>query len=302
MFTAGRLPFIDSLLSDPPPRHLFHYTNPRGLEGICRSKQLWAGRAADLNDASEQVLAVELAQLAIRNWLNFRQPPPELARLLKRMHDGVHDTNRQIYVAALSAHRDVLSQWRAYCPRSGGAALGLPADHLRVAAHDQGFFLARCLYDHTEQQRLINELLTHHVAVYVEGRVAGNGSTDAALANSAVHGLAADLAQFGPLIKHRSFLEEGEWRLVSAPSDIDDPRLLLEPQSTRLRVYLSFELLTSSHPTFPIGPPDEHGPVGPGVVVGPNVDSAAAQQVVQMLLRKYFGPDCWHSVTDSPYR
>jgi len=101
VLTGGRLPFIDSLLSDPPPRHLFHYTNPSGLISICRTKQLWAARAADVNDASEQILAVELAQLAITNWLSFRPPPSDVAHLLERMHDGVHATNRQFFIALL---------------------------------------------------------------------------------------------------------------------------------------------------------------------------------------------------------
>jgi len=89
---------------------------------------------------------------------------------------------------------------------------------------------------------------------------------------------------------------------VSAPSDVDDLRLIFRPGDTGLRVYLTFELQTSTHPAMPSGPPDEHGPIGPGVVVGPNVDSSAEQLAVQMLLRKHFGPNCWHGPTDSPYR
>jgi Protein of unknown function (DUF2971) len=254
-----------------------------------------------MNDATEQTFAIELAQLGITNWLNVRRPSPQIAQLLERMHDGVHATNRQVYTVSLSAKRDVLSQWRAYCPRSGGAALGFPADHLRAVAHGQDFFLARCLYEHTEQWRLINELLQHHVAMYERG-CAVDAQAEAALADSASTGLAKDLAQFGPLIKHRSFAEEGEWRLVSAPSSIEDSRLVFNPGGTGLRVHLTFELLTPSRPAFPVGPADELGPIGPGVVVGPNVDSSAEQLAVQMLLWKYLGPNCWHGRTDSPYR
>ena len=83
---------------------------------------MWAGRAADLNDANEHAYAFDIARLNIENWLEFRTPTDErVKRLLELVHHGMFETNRQIYTVSLSSERDVLSQWRAYCPRSGAS-------------------------------------------------------------------------------------------------------------------------------------------------------------------------------------
>ena len=277
---------------------MFHYTNPTGLLGICDAKQLWAGRASDMNDETEQLLAIERGRQDITNWLNVRRPATQaVVELLERMRAEMQGANRQIYTVSLSVKRDVLSRWRAYCPRSGGAALGLPAAQLRAAAHDQGFYLARCLYDNASQWRLIHELVQNHVDTY-SVKCANSPDGESKHAEAAVKALAQDVARYGPLIKHESFAEEHEWRLVSAPSHVADARLIFRPGATGYRVYLLFDLLTPSHPTFDTSVPGD----GPGVVVGPSVDSNAEQLAVQMVLDKNFGSGCWHGRTDSPYR
>ena len=103
MTTGGRVPIVDAALSTSPPRHLFHYTDSAGLIGICTTKQLWAGRAADMNDSKEQSLLVEWVRLCIRNWLENRPPSDELTvSLLQLMCRAVDSTNRQIYTVSFS--------------------------------------------------------------------------------------------------------------------------------------------------------------------------------------------------------
>lgn len=296
--TGGRLPFIDALLSESAPDHLFHYTDGAGFIGILDSKELWAGRAADLNDTKEHKYAFDLARLLIDNWLAAEPPTDERLRdLLALARDGMHETNRQIYTVSLSAERDVLSQWRAYCPRSGGIALGLPAEHLKQAAGDQGFFLARCIYDSGSQYQLVGEILRSHVYEF-EQRLAAEASSAEAEMRAVVRKIGADLAQYGPLLKHSSFSEEREWRLVSAPSQVADDRLHFRPSETGLRVYLRFRLHTTSAPTMQ----RDEAIAGPGAVVGPSIDSGSQQQAVQSALHQKLGYSCWHSRTESPYR
>src|SRR5579885_2861420 len=45
------------LLESALPPHLYHYTGPSGAVGVLTSQTLWAGRPADMNDATEQRLA-----------------------------------------------------------------------------------------------------------------------------------------------------------------------------------------------------------------------------------------------------
>ncbi|MFC0681472.1 DUF2971 domain-containing protein [Lysobacter korlensis] len=298
MLTDGRLPYVDSLLTEEPPKHLFHYTGGAGLIGILDSKQMWAGRAADLNDATEQKYAPEQARVYIAGILESASNlDPRVAAQLERMRDSVHFTNRQVYTVSLSAERDVLSQWRAYCPRSGGVALGLPAHHLRSVANVQGFFLARCLYDGASQWRLIRELVDHHLESFVR-QIERDPSREAEEGERCAVSLAADLAQYGPLLKHPTFKEEFEWRLVSRPSHVGDARLHFMPGDSGLKVYMRFDLHTPEHPTMR----SEESFGGPGAIVGPSTDIGAQQQAVQHLMAQKLGFSCWHGRTGTPYR
>ena len=200
MFTAGRLPFIDSLLSDPPPRHLFHYTNPRGLEGICRSKQLWAGRAADLNNTSEQVLADQSFPTRDQEFVDFQATTTRISPAVEAYRRrSAHDTNGHLFVAASPCFIGTSS--RDGAPTAHGVEVLLWACQqiicesrrmIRVAfQHD-------ALYDHQEQQRLINKLLTHNMAVFVKEQVRfvirSTDTSSRRLSRST--GFTADLAQF----------------------------------------------------------------------------------------------------------
>jgi len=77
--TGGRLPFVDQVISTPPPTHLYHYTSSVGLIGICSTKRIWASGAAFLNDAKEQLFAFELAQNALDNRLNTKEKGDQLS-------------------------------------------------------------------------------------------------------------------------------------------------------------------------------------------------------------------------------
>ena len=83
--------------------------------------------------------------------------------LLEEMRKRVFDHNRQIYIVSLTSESDSLSQWRAYCPITGGYAIGLPSGHLRNLGADQGFYLAPCLYKNADQQRLVNEIIDYYL-------------------------------------------------------------------------------------------------------------------------------------------
>lgn len=287
-------------LQEEPPDHLFHYTDPNGLIGICHSKQLYAGRAQDMNDQSEQQIAIELTELAISNRLNYPGNPfyitdDRVAKFVRHLTGALYEANRQIYTVSLSSERDVLSQWRAYCPRSGGGALGLPAAHLRRVAEEQDFYLAKCIYDHSEQYTFVDIMLNHTIERYLN---ALNEENEDIVTPVYSRNHAALLAEYGPLIKHHSFVEEHEWRLVSRPRQINDPKLVYRGSASGIRMYYPFYLFTARKPAFGLG----EMATSPGIVVGPNTDSLGAQMAAQSLLNTSFGIGTWHARTESPYR
>ncbi len=169
MNTRGRLPFIDSLLARVPPVHLFHYTSPDGLIGILKSMTLWATHPSFMNDRKEQLHAVEIAQNALYNYSKNQYASmysDEEHALFESLSANIHATNRQIYTVSLTAQGDLLQQWLAYCPRSGGYALGLPSYHLRVVGEEQGFYLTPCIYENVDQYRpsmRLSSATSHHL-------------------------------------------------------------------------------------------------------------------------------------------
>ena len=115
-----------------PPAILYHYTDARGLIGMLESNSVWATDARFMNDPAEldwvrEVVAAAAASMKLTN-LHARL----LAEELQSIEAGFPGS---AYVASFSAHRDLLSQWRAY----GGDGLGYrPANASRHVS--PGFF------------------------------------------------------------------------------------------------------------------------------------------------------------------
>lgn len=171
-----RFPTLRSVLAAAPPQFLFHYTGPSAFLGICESGILWAGRAGDMNDSKEQVMSIDSVDNYAMNTLDLRRPTDEEdCAFWETVRERRGEANRQVFTISLTEERDALEQWRAYCPRSGGVAIGLPTDHLCRAAADQHFFLARCSYQHQEQYRLIAEVCEYHYAQVSSQEVDGIG-------------------------------------------------------------------------------------------------------------------------------
>lgn len=293
MVDLSNLPNLAGWLGAAPPKHLFHYTSPGGFKGIVESKVLFAGRASDMNDYTEQRKALEIVSLYIAN-ARHRGLPPGQAEFWDHLDSSKTETNRQVFTVSLSEERDSLEQWRAYSPRSGGVALGLPSSHLHVAATDQGYYLAACVYDWATQCRIIHEIIEFHAA-----RFEANGATQPLvrqkLAETHAREAAADLALYGAIIKDPAFVAEKEWRLVSQPRTSE--RLTFRPTESGYRVYREFSLLTLNAPRFP-----QENFEGFGYVIGPNTDSDAMSYACQMLVTQEVEGNFWMTATSAPYR
>jgi hypothetical protein len=109
------------------------------------------------------------------------------------------------FVFSLSAKEDDLSQWRGYCPRSGGVSIGFSPKYLTKVA-DQvtpsasgpaATILIGCCYRLEEYERLIEDLLC-----------------DSSAMPTPVRDFAVRLVGWAPAIKHESFHAESEYRLV----------------------------------------------------------------------------------------
>lgn len=300
---------LADLLGNRGPDELYHYTGPSGAVGILKSRTLWAGRPADMNDATEQALAPKFA-LEMLSDLSFpaRSFGEGMIQYAVERLSGFWSFERnasRTYTVSLTSERDSLEQWRAYCPRSGGVALGFPIDHLRKVTVDQGFLLTPCVYDAETQRAIVKHILAFHLKIWDQRRPLK--SPRQGISSHLVHAFTADLHRFAPLLKHSSFAAEREWRLISPlVQDLSSADIIHVPSEGGIKLFRSFSLLTPEHPR--IGPDPWSGTYTSyrdprfQIVVGPNTDSEGMQEAMRSLVPEEFG---WrHAVgrTASPYR
>jgi hypothetical protein len=204
---------LSPLVRSPEDPLLYHYTTAEALQGIVESASLRASSTRFLNDEAEFVGAIN----SLKRYLGFLEEDtktPEDARsLCQEIRREIQLRPEQAtFVFSFSESRDLLSQWRAYCPASGGYAIGISLKTLSAMAGEQGFALAKCVYDGEDHGSQI-------VALVASARAALRTHPDPTTWRQEI--IAPFLYRFyslAPLLKHPAFSEEREWRLVLSPS------------------------------------------------------------------------------------
>lgn len=123
--------------------------------------------------------------------------------------------NPEVYVASFTEEGDLLSQWRGYCPK-GGFSIGFHFDLLSYIAEIHDSFLLPCVYDFKIQKKIIEELLVSYNKKYSESLKNNDKNNSDELARSISNEFIISLFALAPMLKHESFKEEKEWRIVSS--------------------------------------------------------------------------------------
>jgi hypothetical protein len=108
---------------------LFHYTSLDGLLGTSESKSIWATNILYLNDASELNYSLDLLKEEIFRFQKGIQNAlaPEYnfyAETIKQIDRFIPSESFAFFVCSFSEEKDLLSQWRGYCPEGIGFSLG----------------------------------------------------------------------------------------------------------------------------------------------------------------------------------
>jgi len=277
---------LDRLGETPPSRLLYHYTDAKGLEGIIRTRELWATNAAYLNDFQElkhtAALVVEAAQARLRT---VEDGPVRryLSELARSWDDPPTD---DVYVFSLSTEGDQLSQWRAYAGRAGYCLGFRPSEWeilepvaFRMADSPWDVRLVRVKYRQDEQRELVNQFLSTQTAQINPTTIlfGSEAAVQTALwtSNLLFSLLAAEL-------KHHSFEEEQEWRIVYAPKlPLRDAPL--DRDCIKFRVRASGIV---PYAVLPLGEGSANPPVEV-VRVGPGLDREPEGAAVRRLLDAY---------------
>jgi DUF2971 family protein len=259
------------ILSDCFPPHkekdevLYHYTTPSATESILRSGVLRASDVRFLNDRSEAQLVNDLIAAEVDKQFDQGQKTPAQLAAMRSISESIEsEWQPSIYVASFSAAPDMLSQWRGYAP--SGFALGFSKHQLNREAAQYGYTLSPVIYDPLKQNQIVEQFV---VLAGTKWDRPSHIRLSEDLHRQA-HRTALDVfrVQMIPLLKHRKFIEEQEWRLVSRyPRDTEplergtyvSGRYLIPFEEIPIRMFYS------SLRELMIGPPSDDDTLAAGV-------------------------------------
>ena len=271
--------FLEELVSRRPAGPLYHYTNQAGLLGIVRNKEIWATHTQYLNDSQECRYALQLIreefeiiyreQPSVRNALAATtleyDKESEVGAILDFLTDPAQDEQFNAFVASFSEVRDSLSQWRAYATPSGGVSMSFDSGRLFQLTSPNDFQLLPCIYDQDEQKELVRTLVDR--AIDWTGPQEKRMTQE--LRSLQETAFLALFNTYGPLLKHPSFADEREWRIITGfrgSAEFREGKSTLVPYN-KVQLYLTNEAV----------PLEE-------VVVGPTPDPDRSRWAVRAFL------------------
>lgn len=204
------------------PLQLYHYTDQAGFIGIVESKQLWATKIQYLNDNKEFNLAVDIASEVLEEKLDLTSNEREIGVIndLVRRISKMGQIN--ICVCSFSEKSDLLSQWRGYANGMSGYSIGFKKNLLEDVASDQKFLLRKCIYDPVQQKKeilkVLDKLIKKHKLNENRTPIIRSSTDLRSFFTPFVREVNKELSLIFPLMKHKSFSEEAEWRLISRGS------------------------------------------------------------------------------------
>ena len=267
---------IDNLRSRPeferdPPSTLFHYTDFDGVAGILATRSLWLSKISTLNDTSEIHLAVQ--RFEARAAQAAQRLPADEAEFVREASAHLDDARRtNICVASFGEQDDQLEHWRSYANDGRGIALGFRAESLRQAGGAQDVRLLRCVYEPATHARIIDDLLDLLLTAVREVR-----PREPSVRRSLIEEFRSVFLMTAPVIKDSHFAGEREWRLVSMPRSVEDPRLTAILSGNLASVRFVMPLWDDAA---------SRGPMLDAIMIGPTLDPDNVADAVGLLARR----------------
>lgn len=267
-----------ALYADIPVGTLYHYTTFSGLLGIVRSQTLWASDIRYMNDSAELRHTADLIAAEVRERIDSGQAN---SSLLSQFVDWVTHriaNGHLLFGASFRSHGNLLSQWRGYSLPGKGVSLGFCPEYILRCAARQGFMIGKCIYEPGRQRNLIRQVVDA-----VERLAADRGGDGlpaaerSALYREAFGAMETDLLRIAAILKHPSFREEKEWRIVSpvlantaeAPIRFREGHAMLVP-------YIEFDLSLEDGPL-----------VMDHLYLGPTANVSISMNSLQMFLEQH---------------
>jgi len=287
-------------MDELPKEALFHYTDAGGLLGMIKSKSIWLSHINYQNDSKEFYHAVEL-----------------INDLLKREYRGLDlwlsnadfNIEETVYTFSLSKKKDLLSQWRGYCP-NGGYSISFNKDQIETMMQTYNLSVYKCLYDMDSKIELIKqEILGVTPEEYASSLEQNDDNFDSMCKIDArwlarvprqLKLLKRQINKYAPIMKHESFSEEEEFRLVT---DRTYSRLVGGPRDEGLDPLpfpIEFRERNNKIVPYVAAVMAEGNPILiDEIVIGPNPDPELSKSACELLLK---GTKAWISNSNIPYK
>lgn len=234
------------LYSDTPRDRLYHYTSFTGLLGIVGSRTLWASDIRYMNDSAELKHTADLIRKEVTKRIGEGHLKPNL---LNQFLDWVTHriTNgHMLFAASFRSNGNLLSQWRGYSRVGKGVSLGFTPDYILRCAQQHSFQIGKCIYDCEAQERLISQVIDSVEALSDQNEpdLDQQGKEGSRSYHAVFHLIESDLLRIAAILKHPSFQEEEEWRVVSPViTDYVNAPVLFREGTSMLVPYIEFNLL-----------------------------------------------------------
>jgi len=238
------------LYADIPVGTLYHYTTFSGLLGIVRSRALWASDIRYMNDSAELRHTADLIGAEVRERIDTGHANSGLLSLFLDWVAHRITNGHMLFGASFRSHGNLLSQWRGYSSPGKGVSLGFCPDYILRCAQQQQFMIGKCIYEPARQRALIRQVVDA-----VEKRAAELSCGDLSAGGrsppyrEAFAAMETDLLRIAAILKHPSFREEKEWRVVS-PVIVNtaEAPILFREGHAMLVPYIEFELSLEGKP------------------------------------------------------
>lgn len=271
---------------------LYQYTSASGLKGIVDNKSLWLTHILYQNDTRELYDGLDL-----------------IKRVLNDEYSGLgNDFNSDparvnIYTASFTEERDLLSQWRGYCPKGGYSYELNPELFTPLAMWPNDLVLRKCIYTEAEKVELIKKTIVgiepQDYEDYKRRIVAGMNMPH----SKEKKRISENIYNNVGVMKDVAFSEEKEWRLMTNHIS-RQPSIGFIQGSRDYKIRISNEkLIPYIEAKFDRGIPEEQGGQIPSIfkeiIVGPNADPILAKASCELLIKD---PSCIVRNSSIPYK
>ncbi|WP_434036872.1 DUF2971 domain-containing protein [Formosa sp. 4Alg 33] len=259
------------ITEEAPPSEsiLYHYTSFQSALNIIESEKLWTTHIKYLNDLKEFQHAVDLTRNILT--LKLRNNKNELEVFIyKLLLDWIKNKNgANTFIFSLTEKSDLLSQWRGYCTK-GGVSIGFNYSKLKAKSKSQGFRLVKCVYDIEKQEEFIEKIINEIKDKYTKNHTSYVGSK----INELSQQFYSSFLLMATRLKHPSFREEKEWRLIGGPFSNKLEKFKFRSALQMLIPFYEFDLFSDKNLMIE------------KIVIGPNKDQQLAGDSFRLYIHK----------------